>query len=89
MTSLEIVTPTLLNSQNSELKSHSSMDKYLFLMNDLISCSKVNYSIFIPDKMSFEKSEILTNTAACEHSWMEKKRNQEADGNCFYDVAAG
>ena len=39
--------------------------------------------------MSSEKSEILTNTAACEHSWMEKKRNQEADGNCFYDVAAG
>ena len=37
--------------------------------------------------MSSEESEILTNTDACEHYWIEKKRNQETDGNCFYDVA--
>ena len=37
--------------------------------------------------MSSENSEILTTTAACENYWIEKKRNQEADGNCFYDVA--
>ena len=36
--------------------------------------------------MSSENSEILTTTA-CENYWIEKKRNQEADGNCFYDVA--